>query len=51
MGFDTGDSASPVIPLVVGEDMTAFMMTIRLAGGRRLRQPGRLASECPKDGR
>jgi 8-amino-7-oxononanoate synthase len=30
MGFDTGDSASPVIPLVVGEDVTAFVMTKRL---------------------
>jgi 8-amino-7-oxononanoate synthase len=30
MGYDTGDSASPVIPLVVGEDMTAFKMTRRL---------------------
>ncbi|MCW8984586.1 MAG: pyridoxal phosphate-dependent aminotransferase family protein [Thermoanaerobaculales bacterium] len=30
MGYDTGDSASPVIPLVVGEDMTAFMMSKRL---------------------
>ena len=30
MGYDTGDSASPVIPLVVGEDMTAFKMTHRL---------------------
>jgi 7-keto-8-aminopelargonate synthetase-like enzyme len=30
MGYDTGDSASPVIPLVVGEDMTAFRMTFRL---------------------
>ena len=30
LGFDTGDSASPVIPVVVGEDMTAFKMTIRL---------------------
>jgi 8-amino-7-oxononanoate synthase len=30
MGYDTGDSASPVIPLVVGEDMAAFKMTIRL---------------------
>jgi 8-amino-7-oxononanoate synthase len=30
LGFDTGDCASPVIPLVVGEDMTAFEMTIRL---------------------
>ena len=30
LGFDTGDSASPVIPLVVGEDMAAFKMTIRL---------------------
>ena len=30
MGFDTGNSASPVIPLVVGEDMTAFKMTFRL---------------------
>jgi len=30
LGFDTGDSASPIIPLVVGEDMTAFKMTMRL---------------------
>ncbi len=30
MGYDTGESASPVIPLVVGEDQTAFKMTIRL---------------------
>jgi 8-amino-7-oxononanoate synthase len=30
LGFDTGESASPVIPLVVGDDMTAFRMTIRL---------------------
>jgi 8-amino-7-oxononanoate synthase len=30
LGFDTGQSASPVIPLVVGEDMDAFAMTIRL---------------------
>jgi 8-amino-7-oxononanoate synthase len=30
MGYDTGNSASPVIPLVVGEDMTAFKMTFRL---------------------
>lgn len=30
MGFDTGHSASPVIPLVVGEDLTSFRMTTRL---------------------
>ena len=30
LGFDTGASASPVIPLVVGEDMAAFEFTIRL---------------------
>jgi len=30
LGYDTGQSASPVIPLVVGDDMTAFRMTIRL---------------------
>ena len=30
MGFDTGQSASPVIPLVVGEDVTAFKMNFRL---------------------
>jgi 8-amino-7-oxononanoate synthase len=30
LGYDTADSASPVIPLVVGEDMTAFRMTMRL---------------------
>ena len=31
LGFDTGDSASPVIPLVVGEDATAYQMATRLA--------------------
>ena len=30
LGFDTGQSASPVIPLVVGDDMVAFRMTMRL---------------------
>jgi 7-keto-8-aminopelargonate synthetase-like enzyme len=30
MGFDTGESASPVIPLVVGDHYTAFTMTMRL---------------------
>jgi len=30
LGYDTGASASPVIPLLVGEDMTAFRMTMRL---------------------
>jgi len=30
LGFDTGSSETPVIPLVVGEDLTAFRMTIRL---------------------
>lgn len=30
LGFDTGDSATPVIPLVVGDDMMAFRMTMRL---------------------
>jgi 8-amino-7-oxononanoate synthase len=30
LGFDTGESASPVIPLVVGEDLTSFIMTKRL---------------------
>jgi len=30
LGYDTGSSESPVIPLVVGEDMTAFQMTRRL---------------------
>jgi 8-amino-7-oxononanoate synthase len=30
LGFDTGESSSPVIPLAVGEDMTAFQMTMRL---------------------
>ena len=30
LGFDTGESASPVIPLVIGEDLTAFVMTKRL---------------------
>jgi len=30
MGFDTGESASPIIPLAVGDNMSAFRMTIRL---------------------
>ena len=30
LGFDTGESASPVIPLVVGEDADAFAMTLKL---------------------
>ena len=30
MGYDTGASASPVIPIVVGEDMDAYTMTVRL---------------------
>jgi len=30
LGFDTGDSASPVIPVVIGEDMDAYRMTLRL---------------------
>ena len=30
LGFDTGQSVSPVIPLVVGEDDEAFAMTLKL---------------------
>ena len=30
LGFDTGSSASPVIPIVVGEDMSAWRTTARL---------------------
>jgi len=30
LGFDTGESASPVIPILVGEDITAFAMALRL---------------------
>ncbi len=30
LGFDTGASASPIIPLVVGENYDAFRMTLRL---------------------
>lgn len=30
LGFDTGESESPVIPIVVGEDLTAFKMVARL---------------------
>ncbi len=30
LGFDTGASASPVIPLIVGGDLAAFRMTVRL---------------------
>jgi 7-keto-8-aminopelargonate synthetase-like enzyme len=30
LGFDTGESASPVIPILIGADMEAFRMTVRL---------------------
>ncbi len=30
LGFDTGASESPVIPLVVGEDLDAYTMTLKL---------------------
>lgn len=30
LGFDTGHSETPVIPIVVGEDQTAFAMSVRL---------------------
>lgn len=30
MGFNTGDSATPIIPLVVGEDMTCFIFWRKL---------------------
>jgi 8-amino-7-oxononanoate synthase len=30
LGFDTGHSSSPVIPIVVGEDLTSYTMTTRL---------------------
>jgi len=30
LGFDTGESESPVIPIVVGEDLDAYSMTIKL---------------------
>jgi len=30
LGFDTGDSESPVIPIIVGDDMNTFMMAKRL---------------------
>ena len=30
LGFDTGDSSSPVIPLVIGDDMMAFLMVMKL---------------------
>jgi 7-keto-8-aminopelargonate synthetase-like enzyme len=30
LGFDTGESQSPVVPVVVGEDMTALRMVKRL---------------------
>jgi 8-amino-7-oxononanoate synthase len=30
LGFDTGDSESPVIPIVVGDDLTSFIMVRRL---------------------
>ena len=30
LGFDTGDAESPVIPLVIGEDMDAYKMAMAL---------------------
>jgi len=30
LGFDTGDAASPVIPLIAGEDMQAYTLAARL---------------------
>ena len=30
LGFDTGDSESPVIPIVVGDDLSTFVMVKRL---------------------
>jgi 7-keto-8-aminopelargonate synthetase-like enzyme len=30
LGFDTGDSETPVIPVVIGPDMKAWQMTSRL---------------------
>ena len=42
LGFDTGESASPVIPALVGEDQLAFVMCNRLAGGGGFRQPDRI---------
>ncbi len=30
LGFDTGESASPVIPLVIGDDMDVYQMTAKL---------------------
>jgi 8-amino-7-oxononanoate synthase len=30
LGFDTGESASPIIPILVGDDMKAFRTTMRL---------------------
>jgi 8-amino-7-oxononanoate synthase len=30
MGFDTGDSQTPVVPIIVGDDLRAFAMTRRL---------------------
>lgn len=30
LGFETGESDSPVIPIVVGEDITSFSMSMRL---------------------
>jgi len=30
LGYDTGESQSPVIPVVVGDDFTAFTMVVRL---------------------
>jgi 8-amino-7-oxononanoate synthase len=30
MGFDLGDTATPIIPVIVGDDMLAFKMVLRL---------------------
>jgi 8-amino-7-oxononanoate synthase len=31
LGYDTGDSSSPVVPMVIGSDEEAFRMAVRLA--------------------
>ena len=43
LGFDTGDCQTPVIPVVVGEDLDRLGMATAARGGR-FRQP-----LCPRD--
>jgi 8-amino-7-oxononanoate synthase len=47
LGFDTGESGTPVIPVVVGEDHTAFCMATRLQQEGRVRERRRQPGHAP----